>query len=77
MIGYYEPDQSRPIMGTERAAGRPSQADEIRPPIIVVTHMFELFAIVAVCGAAYLGLRRKVDAPVDRVDPSLWPYRHY
>jgi hypothetical protein len=46
-------------MGTERAAGRPSQADAIRPPIVVVIHMFELFAIVAVCGAAYLGLRRK------------------
>jgi hypothetical protein len=39
--------------------------------------MFGLIALVVVCGAAYLGLRQKDDAPVDRVDPDLWPYRHY
>ena len=41
--------------------------------------MFELFAVaaLAVCGAAYLGIRRPTGSPVDRVDPGLWPFRHY
>jgi len=39
--------------------------------------MIGLIALAALCGAAYLGLRKPADAPLDRVDPSLWPYIHY
>jgi len=39
--------------------------------------MIELIALAALCGAAYLGLRRPSADPIERADPRLSPYIHY
>ncbi len=39
--------------------------------------MLGLIALVALVGAAYLGVHRPSAEPVERADPNLWPYLHY
>ena len=39
--------------------------------------MLALIALATLCGAAYLGMRRPSTDPVERADPSLWPYLQY
>jgi hypothetical protein len=39
--------------------------------------MLGLIALVAICGAAYLGIRRPRDEHADVADPRLSPFVHY
>jgi hypothetical protein len=46
-------------------------------PVLRLTPMFELIALITLIAIGSLGIRLSTDTPLDRVDTSLWPYLHH
>ena len=41
------------------------------------TRMFGIIALIVLVAIVPYGIRQSTDTPLDRVDPSLWPYMHH
>jgi len=42
-----------------------------------VTDVLELIVVLALVATGLVGIRQATDTPLDRVDPTLWPYLHH
>jgi hypothetical protein len=42
-----------------------------------VTNVLGLIVLLALAATGLLGIRQATDTPLDRVDPTLWPYLHH
>jgi len=42
-----------------------------------VTDVLGLIVLLALVATGLFGIRQATDTPLDRVDPTLWPYLHH